>query len=243
MKIVEPIEVKFKPRIGWDRDLRGTCQDGMWGEFIPSKWPEGAVVAHGGFETSETIRAVKDGRVVATACSGCCTWWDDPVAEVAALPEEGETLVITFEGYNPCRGWTGSSEELREIGAWRDADAKLREEKAEEKARKRAAYEYVVSECNRLYGRYAEVLLRHHLGGGWSLEDGVAIAALELIRAPKVVEFLWGRKVPGGLKVLRAIERKFLPVDGEDLLMESLRGLTGPRMCRAIQVAACCLGL
>lgn len=273
MKKIE-MEQIFSPRIGWDRECRGECEDGVWGEYIDGDkpadgkpLPAGSVAIRGGFQRGQAIMAIKDGHVVDVVIAYDCTRWDDPSTGGTYAPDDGEVLVIVGydtepdfvartlcadheKSYDPeARGDTLASPRnwglwpaanLRRIGAWRDADARNSEAAKEIKAAKKAAYDRLVAEANATWGRYADRLLRAHLAGGWTREIGVQAAVWELVRVPKVVDRL--REEPGGTRMLRVLDKEFAKPKGPDTLIEALRALTGPRMERAVIVAACILG-
>ena len=264
----------FQPRMGWDRDYRGECVDGRWGEYVDGdkpaagELPDGAVRIKGGFKWGQGAIAVKDGRIVGVAVANECTWWDDPDTGATYAPDDGETIVVVGfssepdfmdrkvcddheSSYDPEeRGDTLASPynwnswpaaELRRIGAWRDADDRKAEAVREIKAAKKAAYDNLVAEANKTWGRYADRLLSAHLASGWTRESGVQDAVFELIKAPNVVRRL--KKLPGGCVMVSVLEREFKAPQGHDILKEALESLSGPRMDRAVAVAACILGI
>jgi hypothetical protein len=174
--------------------------------------PDGAVTISGGFEYTQAVMAVKDGRVTEVHVANECTWWDDPDTTQTWAPEEGETLHVygwrtnsdpvsrTLEdedevSLNPdvrtSQTWVRTVSQaklmaaayLSSIGAYEDAEDRRKAARAEISAQKRARYEAARERAELLYPYVGHRVFKAHIR--WALEEGVAKAALALSRHAK----------------------------------------------------------
>ena len=224
------------------KNFRMGCGCENWCETVPVKAAEAdAVCIEGHFEYAEAAVAVRDGHIVEVSVADECTWWDDPNSKEFLVPEEGETIkVIGWRTTSSKATWIRSpqhhnlsSNELRNLGAWRDAEVA----EAAEKSRRKAAYEAVVKAANDAYGRHADEVLKAHVR--WAFEDEVIDLVHLLLEAPAVARAL--KHVPGGTYA-RLILKEFDPVEGPDYLEEAMNRVSGPRMESAIKIANLILG-
>lgn len=229
--------------IGWKDNFRMSSSPLVdnWTEKVPVRAAEAnAVRIAGGFEFAVAAVAVRDGRIVDVRVADECTWWEDPNTCQYVVPEEGETIAtIGWRTNDSDAEWIRgpkshdlSSETLREIGAWRDAEEAERHEAAERREARRKAWERLVEKANTAYGRYASEVLDAHVR--WAFEDQVVDLVKLLVEAPAVARAL--RDVPGGRLCIRVLG-EFYPVEGPDYLRDALERISGPRTDSAVKVA------
>lgn len=237
-----------------------------------SSLPEGSVTISGGFNSVEAVLCVKDGRVVDVAVAEECTWWDDPTTTQTWAPENGETLHAfgwrtesdpvsdsleddISSSLDPERRtsqfWVRNVDQaksldatyLRSIGAFLDAEDRVKVAKSEITKQKKERYEEAKERCELLYPIVAPRVFRAHIR--WALETRVADAAKAIALYPEMMEEIRNSKAVGGWqchssKLSRAFHRAYGWSTAGEVEFEALCdacNLTQPRLESAWEIA------